>query len=78
MGGAGYLFTGDNDAGVMHNSAMINLYMAGFGVAVICPKKKIYTKSYEQLEGVDIYRYSLFTKPIRRCWATLWSLCTAG
>ena len=23
----GYLFTGDNDAGVMHNSAMINLHM---------------------------------------------------
>jgi nucleoside-diphosphate-sugar epimerase len=27
MGGAGYLFTGDNDAAVMHNSAMINLNM---------------------------------------------------
>lgn len=25
MGGAGYIFTGDNDANVMHNSAMINL-----------------------------------------------------
>ncbi|MBI1737091.1 MAG: NAD-dependent epimerase/dehydratase family protein [Candidatus Rokubacteria bacterium] len=25
MGGAGYLFTGDNDADVMHNSAVINL-----------------------------------------------------
>lgn len=25
MGGAGYVFTGDNDATVMHNSAMINL-----------------------------------------------------
>ncbi len=25
MGGAGYLFTGDNDARVMHNSALINL-----------------------------------------------------
>lgn len=25
MGGAGYLFTGENDANVMHNSAMINL-----------------------------------------------------
>ncbi|MDP1844016.1 MAG: NAD-dependent epimerase/dehydratase family protein [Sediminibacterium sp.] len=25
MGGAGYLFTGDNDANVMHNSAMVNL-----------------------------------------------------
>jgi len=25
MGGAGYIFTGDNDADVMHNSSMINL-----------------------------------------------------
>ena len=25
MGGAGYIFTGDNDADVMHNSALINL-----------------------------------------------------
>jgi len=28
MGGAGYIFTGDNDAAVMHNSATINLNMA--------------------------------------------------
>jgi nucleoside-diphosphate-sugar epimerase len=28
MGGAGYLFTGDNDANVMHNSAVINLNVA--------------------------------------------------
>ncbi len=28
MGGAGYLFTGDHDAAVMHNSATINLNMA--------------------------------------------------
>ncbi|MBW1981241.1 MAG: NAD-dependent epimerase/dehydratase family protein [Deltaproteobacteria bacterium] len=27
MGGAGYVFTGENDADVMHNSAMINLNM---------------------------------------------------
>lgn len=27
MGGAGYIFTGENDADVMHNSAMINLNM---------------------------------------------------
>ena len=25
MGGAGYIFTGENDADVMHNSALINL-----------------------------------------------------
>ncbi len=28
MGGAGYIFTGDNDADVMHNSAMINMNVA--------------------------------------------------
>jgi nucleoside-diphosphate-sugar epimerase len=28
MGGAGYIFSGDNDANVMHNSAMINLNVA--------------------------------------------------
>ena len=33
MGGAGFVFTGNNDAEIMHNSAMINLHMAHFGVA---------------------------------------------
>ena len=32
MGGAGYIFTKENDSHVMHNSAMINLHMADFGV----------------------------------------------
>lgn len=32
MGGAGYLFTGDHDADVMHNSATINLNMVHYGV----------------------------------------------
>lgn len=32
MGGAGYIFTGEHDAHVMHNSAMINLHMAAYGV----------------------------------------------
>lgn len=36
MGGAGYIFTGENDANVMHNSAMINLNVANEAV-----KKKI-------------------------------------
>jgi len=31
MGGAGYIFTGDNDASVMHNSATINLNTLEFG-----------------------------------------------
>jgi nucleoside-diphosphate-sugar epimerase len=33
MGGAGYLFSGANDADVMHNSAMINLHMAHYAAA---------------------------------------------
>jgi len=36
MGGAGYIFTGENDANVMHNSAMINL-----NVVNECVKKKV-------------------------------------
>jgi len=35
MGGAGYIFTGNNDANVMHNSALINL-----NVVNECVKKK--------------------------------------
>jgi len=44
MGGAGYIFTGNNDANVMHNSALINLNVAyeacRFGV-----KKVFYSSS---------------------------------
>ena len=32
MGGAGFVFTGENDSEIMHNSAMINLHMADYGV----------------------------------------------
>lgn len=31
MGGAGYIFTGEHDADIMHNSATINLNMAHYG-----------------------------------------------
>jgi nucleoside-diphosphate-sugar epimerase len=31
MGGAGYIFTGDHDADIMHNSATINLNLLGLG-----------------------------------------------
>lgn len=36
MGGAGYIFTGNNDANVMHNSALINLHVANE-----CVKKNV-------------------------------------
>jgi len=32
MGGAGFVFSGENDADIMHNSATINLHMAHYGV----------------------------------------------
>jgi len=43
MGGAGYIFTGDNDANVMHNSATINLNIAYYGTAAKI--KKIFFSS---------------------------------
>jgi GDP-D-mannose 3',5'-epimerase len=43
MGGAGYLFSGLNDADVMHNSAMINLHMARYGVQ--CGVGKVFYSS---------------------------------
>jgi len=36
MGGAGFVFTGDNDADIMHNSAMVNLNMLD-----VCYKRNI-------------------------------------
>lgn len=43
MGGAGYIFTGENDANVMHNSATINLNVANQAVKV--GVKKIFYSS---------------------------------
>ena len=43
MGGAGYIFTGNNDANVMHNSALINLNIAD--LAVRHKVKKIFYSS---------------------------------
>lgn len=44
MGGAGYIFTGENDANVMHNSALINLHMAEM-VVKYKVKKVFYSSS---------------------------------
>jgi nucleoside-diphosphate-sugar epimerase len=38
MGGAGYIFTGENDADVMHNSALININILERAVEDKCPK----------------------------------------
>lgn len=45
MGGAGYLFTGDNDAQVMHNSATINLNIADAATGVKNPPRLFYSSS---------------------------------
>ena len=42
MGGAGYIFTGENDAGIMHNSAQINLNVAD---AIKYSKTKLFYSS---------------------------------
>jgi len=44
MGGAGYIFTGENDANVMHNSAMINLNIAEMCVKYVV-KRVFYSSS---------------------------------
>ena len=43
MGGAGYIFTGENDADIMHNSAMINLNV--LEAAHRCNNRKIFYSS---------------------------------
>lgn len=43
MGGAGYIFTGENDANVMHNSALINLNVVHY--ATVAKVKKIFYSS---------------------------------
>jgi nucleoside-diphosphate-sugar epimerase len=43
MGGAGYIFSGDNDANVMHNSALVNLNIAFY--ASKCGVKKLFFSS---------------------------------
>jgi len=43
MGGAGYIFTGENDANVMHNSALVNLNVVHY--ATLAKVKKIFYSS---------------------------------
>lgn len=45
MGGAGYIFTGENDANVMHNSAAINLNVASTAVTFSNKPKIFYSSS---------------------------------
>lgn len=44
MGGAGYIFTGDNDANVMHNSALVNLNVVHYATKFKV-KKVFYSSS---------------------------------
>lgn len=45
MGGAGYIFTGEHDADVMHNSAVINLNVAHIASRIKNPPKIFYSSS---------------------------------
>lgn len=45
MGGAGYIFTGEHDAEVMHNSATINLNIADTAIKFKNPPKVFYSSS---------------------------------
>lgn len=45
MGGAGYIFTGDNDADVMHNSSVINLHIASLLSLANYTEKVFYASS---------------------------------
>ena len=45
MGGAGYIFTGEHDADVMHNSAMINLNVANQAIKYTKMPKVFYSSS---------------------------------
>lgn len=45
MGGAGYIFTGENDANVMHNSSIINLNVASTAVRLKKMPKIFYSSS---------------------------------
>jgi len=45
MGGAGYIFTGEHDADVMHNSATINLNVADTAIKFKNPPKVFYSSS---------------------------------
>ena len=55
-GGAGYIFTGNNDADVMHNSALINLNVAQEAV-----RKKV--KKYVKTVSCTTSIYSMLTTP---------------
>ena len=64
MGGAGYIFTGQHDADVMHNSAQINLNMAYYGTMARI-KKIFYSSSaciYPAYNQEDPKKSQMFRK----------------
>ena len=54
MGGAGYVFTGEHDADIMHNSALINLNVADQCVRK-CVKKVFYSSSACFVKGTMVF-----------------------
>lgn len=59
MGGAGYIFTGDNDANIMHNSATINLNVLETAVSHKI-KKIFYSSSACVYTGLDCVETSAY------------------
>lgn len=59
MGGAGYIFTGENDANIVHNSAMINLNVAQEAVNHKV-KKVFYSSSACVYTGLDCVETSAY------------------
>jgi len=56
MGGAGYIFTGEHDADLMHNSALINLHVCKY--AIECKVGKVFYSSSACIYPQDIQRVS--------------------
>ena len=55
MGGAGYIFTGEHDADVMHNSATINLNTLHYGVKAGVRKFFYSSSAWEKLFSERLY-----------------------
>ena len=65
MGGAGFIFTGENDADIMHNSASINLNLLEEQKKLNKDKKvnqtKIFYSSSACEKDLQILRFAIFT-----------------
>ena len=63
MGGAGYIFTGDNDADVMHNSATINLNVLKGDMSLVGPRPHALAHDQYYSEQLPGYAARMQAKP---------------